>query len=205
MLTPQVGTWKSATREELSTSAHVARELSSSRFEVPNHIPTPQFGTWKTAKRGGTEHQRAGSAGALSSSRFEVLNHMLTPLVGTWKTATTEEFSTSGSYISSSRFEIPSHMLTRLINTWIPTRIFIVCIHIANSCVFFGVVGFRVFLERVFRVQGFLGLGFKVLVFFCVQWCPFCFLWLLIVEILVWGYLEEIGATHVNDWEKVKE
>jgi hypothetical protein len=27
-------------------------------------------------------------------------------------------------------------------------------------------------------------------------------LWLLIVEILVWGYVEEIGATHVNDWEK---
>jgi hypothetical protein len=157
MLTSQVGTWKSATREELSTSAQVARELSSSRFEVPNHMLTPQVGTWKTAKRGGTEHQRAGSAGALSSSRFEVPNHML----GTWKTATTEEFSTSGSYISSSRFEIPNHMLTRLIHTWIPTRIFIVCIHIANSCVFFGVVGFRVFLGYggclVFRV--FLGKG----------------------------------------------
>ncbi len=32
-----------------------------------------------------------------------------------------------------------------------------------------GCLVFRVFWERVFRVQGFLGLGFKVLVFFL---CP---------------------------------
>jgi len=32
-----------------------------------------------------------------------------------------------------------------------------------------GCLVFRVFGERIFRVQGFLGLGFKVLVFFL---CP---------------------------------
>lgn len=54
-----------------------------------------------------------------------------------------------------------------------------------------GCLGFRVFLERIFRVQGFLGLGLRFLCSFCVQWCPFCFLWLLIIEILEYEGLED--------------